>query len=319
MSKVKIGILGAGYIAAEHLEVLKSRRDVEISSIYSRTKSKAELLAKKFNIKEVCSSIEDISQKSEIDGLMILVSANQMYPVTMELMSKQKVLFIEKPPGLKPEETANILELANKYKTKNMVGFNIRYYSIFKKGMELIKKNGPLLGVSIEGHERFWKVLETNISSELRKSWIYANSTHTIDLLRFFGGNIEKLSSFTGRVTEQEADQFSVSLKFCNGAVGSYISNWYSPGGWTINLYGKGISVIFKPLESGYYLNDNFETHKIEPDDFDKKYKPGFYGQAEAYLNLIKTGSLKSPGQDLKGSYETMVLTEMIFSGKSQY
>ena len=72
-----------------------------------------------------------------------------------------------------------------------MVGFNRRYYSVLHKGNNIIKKHGKLLGISIEGHERFWKIRD-NVNTKIRKSWIYSNSTHTIDLLRFFGGNINK-------------------------------------------------------------------------------------------------------------------------------
>ena len=75
-----------------------------------------------------------------------------------------------------------------------MVCFNRRHYSIFKKGIEIINKNGKLLGISIEGHERFWKV-EQNYSKKIKDKWIYANSIHTIDLLRFFGGDVKKVFS----------------------------------------------------------------------------------------------------------------------------
>ena len=44
---------------------------------------------------------------------------------------------------------------------------------------------------------------------------------------------------------------------FKDGKIGTYQSNWYSPGGWLVKLYGEGVTVIFDPLESGYYKNTN--------------------------------------------------------------
>ena len=98
---------------------------------------------------------------------MILVSANQLYEVTRKIIPRQIPLFIEKPPGIVPGQTKSLAEMSNKYGTKNMVGFNRRYYSIFHKGIELINQNGGLLGVTVEGHERFWKVTGGDIPNEI--------------------------------------------------------------------------------------------------------------------------------------------------------
>ncbi len=48
MYKLKIGIIGAGNIAEEHLKVLKSIDDFSIFGIVSRTQKKAKKLGKKF-------------------------------------------------------------------------------------------------------------------------------------------------------------------------------------------------------------------------------------------------------------------------------
>ena len=67
-----------------------------------------------------------------------------------------------------------------------MVGLNRRFYSVFHKGIKKINEKGKLLGLHIEGHERFWKI-NNILSSKIRNNWIYVNSIHTIDLLNFFG------------------------------------------------------------------------------------------------------------------------------------
>ena len=148
--------------------------------------------------------------------------------------------------------------MAENYNTKNMVGFNRRYYSVFHEGIKIIKENGNLLGLSVEGHERFWKQTNNSILKELRDNWLYANSTHTIDLLRFFGGETESFNSISSTLKEKNGDQYVASMKFDSGALGTYTSHWYSPGGWSATLFGEGITVIFKPLEKGVWIDDNF-------------------------------------------------------------
>ena len=104
-------------------------------------------MADHYGIKSVYDTIDLLIQKCDIDGLMILVSPNQIFNVTKKLIPTRIPLFIEKPAGLIPNETKTLLKLVNNYGTKNMVGYNRRYYSIFTKGIKLINKYGPLLGV----------------------------------------------------------------------------------------------------------------------------------------------------------------------------
>jgi predicted dehydrogenase len=241
---------------------------------------------------------------------MVLVSANQIYDVALNLIPTGIPLFLEKPPGLIPEQTKALTGLANNHGTKNMVGFNRRYYSIFHKGIELINQNGGLLGVAVEGHERFWKIVGTDMPAKIRENWIYANSTHTIDLLRLFGGEVNKINTLKKSVKKQNGDQFVASMQFESGALGTYTSHWFSPGGWTVTLFGDGVTVNFKPLETGIWIDCDFKEHEIVPDDVDVEFKPGFYRQMEGFINMVKTDILESPGMDLAEALKTMELAQ---------
>ena len=313
ISKTRIGIVGAGNIAIEHIKVIQAIDNIAIAGITSRTISKADVLAKNFGIESVYNNVDQLIEKCDLDGLMILVSPDEIFKVTKKLIPLGIPLFIEKPAGLFPNETKTLFNLAKKYGTKNMVGYNRRYYSIFDKGIKLIDKHGPLLGVSIEGHERFWLIENTNFSKLILKNWIYANSTHTIDLLRFFGGEIKSLSAYSAKLNNIN-DQFSAGVKFNSGSLGSYVSHWYSPDGWSVKLYGKNITVKFKPLEKGIWTDSNFVDHEIDCDKVDYKYKPGFYNQMKAFIKMIKSGKLESPGVDIKNALKTMELAKKIFN-----
>ena len=284
--------------------------DVRAVGITSRTLSKAESLANTFQIEQVYDTVDHMLKGCAPDGIMVLVSANQIYDVALNLIPTGIPLFLEKPPGLIPEQTKALTGLANNHGTKNMVGFNRRYYSIFHKGIELINQNGGLLGVAVEGHERFWKIVDRDIPNEIRKNWIYANSTHTIDLLRLFGGEVEQINALKKSVKEQNGDQFAASMKFASGAIGTYTSHWFSPGGWNATLFGDGVTVKFKPLETGIWIDSDLKEHEIVPDDVDVEFKPGFYRQMEGFINMVKTDILESPGMDLAEALKTMELAQ---------
>ena len=72
----------------------------------------------------------------------------------------------------------------------------------------------------------------------------------------------------------------------------TYISNWNSPGGWSIKLLGNNITVVFEPLESGYWVNNKFKIFKIHPSKNDLKFKPGFYNQMLSFKKMVITKKL---------------------------
>ena len=146
MSGIRVGIIGAGNIAKEHLNVIRAIDEVKVAGITSRTIAKAKELAYEYNVGDVYENLDTLIKKSDLNALMVLVSTDQIFEVTKKLIPLQIPIFLEKPPGLFPDQTKTLLRLANKHATINMVGYNRRYYSIFQRGLEIIKKHGKLLG-----------------------------------------------------------------------------------------------------------------------------------------------------------------------------
>jgi predicted dehydrogenase len=311
MKKVSIGLIGAGAMARQHLQVIKAIEGVEVVGLTSRTRARAELLAREFGINACYDTIQDLARQASVDALMVLVNADQMFSVGKEALTLGVPVFFEKPAGLTPEENLELADLAQNKNIPNMVGFNRRYYSIYRKGLDIIRQHGPLLGISIEGHERIWRIHEAaTFNPKIVHSWLYANSTHTIDLLRFFGGEINGLNVFGRRLREPLGDQFTAIMTMDSGALAQYQAFWHSPGGWRAVLYGDGVTVEFKPLEKGQWTDKDLKTHDIEPDIEDVQFKPGLYGQMSAFIQLVKGNHTQWPAADLKSAYETMVLAQ---------
>ena len=309
MSKLRIGIIGAGKIAQKHLQVIKYIRDFTMVGITSRTLRKANSLAKEFKIKKVYSDVDELMRFANLDGVLVLVNVDSIFKITKKVIPYKKPIFLEKPPGMGLSETMILYRLSKKYRTKNMVGLNRRFYSLFHTGIDIIKKHGKLLGILIEGHERFWKIRVKN--RKLFKRWIYVNNIHVLDLFRLFAGDIKKVYSIKNTLPNNN-NQYSSTIKFKNGVVGTYVSHWFSPDGWSVTLYGNKVTVRFKPLEEGYWIDSKFIKHKLNLSKEDKFFKPGFYNQMICFKNLIKKKKLKWPGQSLKNTIRTMKLIKQI-------
>ena len=177
MSEIRLGIIGAGYIAKEHLNVIQAMDSVRAVGITSRTLSKADQLAKTFQIENVYKTIDNMLNYCSLDAVMVLVSANQVYDVALNLLPIGIPLFLEKPPGLFPEQTKLLVELANKHETKNMVGYNRRFYSIFHEGLKIINQKGNVVGVAVEvyGKEAGIESFNFGVKSSTLKTFASSN------------------------------------------------------------------------------------------------------------------------------------------------
>jgi predicted dehydrogenase len=310
---VRLGLVGAGYIAREHLQVLRAMPDVQLAGIASRTRAKAETLAAEFGIASVAPDAATLLEQVRPDGVLVLVSADQVAAVAREVLPRAGAVFLEKPVGFSSAETLALADLAARHGTRTMVGYNRRYYSIFAEGLRLVKERGPLLGVLVEGHERMARVRAAAAhSAAILDGWLYANATHTIDLLRLFGGEVADLATMAAASREPLGDQFSASLRFRDGAIGTYVAHWLSPGGWRAVLYGDGITVEFKPLEEGRWTGPDFVTHALAPAEDDRAFKPGFFRQMRAFVDLVRGHPLSWPGEDLAGAARTMALADQL-------
>ena len=196
MSKINLGVIGTSKIAQEHLRVINNIKDFKLYGITSRTNKNSNFILNKFKFKKKYKSYIEMAKDKNIKALLIVVSADQSYSVIKDIIKFKKPFFCEKPAGSTLKESRYLKSLSIKFKTLNMVGFNRRYYSVIKTGLDIINKNGGIRAINVEGHERYW-IIKSIINKKLRKKWALVNNIHMVDLLLFFGGAIKKYSIFS--------------------------------------------------------------------------------------------------------------------------
>ena len=99
---VRLSLIGAGWVAKQHLEVIKGIRNMEAVGITSRTRDKAEALAREYNIEVCADDMDELIEKTRPDALLILVSEDQMFAVASAALEYNLPLFLEKPAGIVP-------------------------------------------------------------------------------------------------------------------------------------------------------------------------------------------------------------------------
>jgi len=306
---LKTILIGLGDIALKHIEVMR-KLDCEIIGVLGRDYEKINTNASKFGIKNVYKSFDDII-KDDCDFFTILTSPENNGKLLKKIIPFKKAVFVEKPVSFSSKDVEEIIELNKNYKTPIMVSMNRRFYSVFHKGLSYLKKsNKKINSIVIEAPERINEIQKSSKFSDLvKKNWMFCNSIHCVDLIRFFGGDVEKIESNS----DPKRLLYSAIGHCQNNVEFIYISNWKSPGSWSITLYADDVRITFNPLEKGIILKNNVKE-EIDPSQEDIKFKPGFYEQLQLFLkNVVTENNYLWPASNLEDHKKSIKLVEEIF------
>jgi len=319
MKKLSIAVIGAGGIAEKHLEVLNAFDDVEIVGLCNSGNPRIHPLAERFGIKNTYTDYRQALDTVPIDAVFVLVSVLRIPDLTRECLKRGIPTLLEKPPGLSANETKQLLKVATETNCLNMVGLNRRFYSVMQRARELILEAGPLVSIVVEAPERLADYHASEHPPEVMNRLLFANGIHTIDLLRYFAGDVRRVSALSHRWFANQNDSFGALVRFQAGTSGYYISNWTSPGRWSVSLYGRDRRVTLRPLERGTLTEANGDERALLPDKVDELYKPGIYAQDRYFLDCVRDGKKpEDPAADLADTLKTMELIEQIQGGNSE-
>ena len=98
--KVKVAIIGTGWIAESHVNCYKDMEDVEIVALADLIPGKAEAFAKKFGIENVrfySSDEELLANEKDLDGVSICTYNCQHAPCTIHALDAGVNVMLEKP------------------------------------------------------------------------------------------------------------------------------------------------------------------------------------------------------------------------------
>ena len=125
---INLGVIGAGYIAEEHIRVIKKIKELNIYAVASRTHNKCLKLKEKYKITKIYDDYIEMAKDVKIDAILIFVSANEIFEVIKKIISIKKPFFTEKPAGLNLSQSLMLSKLSKKNNSLNMVGYNRRFY-----------------------------------------------------------------------------------------------------------------------------------------------------------------------------------------------
>ncbi|WP_409304112.1 Gfo/Idh/MocA family protein [Peribacillus sp. SCS-155] len=208
MEKIKVGIIGTGFIGPTHIEAVRRLGFVEVAAVAGSSLETARSKATELGIPKAYEDYREMLKDSEIQVIHNCTPNHLHYPINKEAILAGKHVLSEKPLAMDRTESRELLELARKHSIVHGVNFNYRQYPIIQNLHSMVK--GGELGKVHLVHGSYlqdWLLYETDYNWRLDPEFSGKSRTiadigsHWCDLVQFVSGK---------RITEVFADLATV-------------------------------------------------------------------------------------------------------------
>ena len=115
MEKIKVGIIGAGWIAHKMAQALQPLHDAEVTAIASRSEQKAREFAAQYGIPRAYGSYEQLVTDTNIDLVYVATPHSHHYPHARLAIEHDKNVLVEKAFTANAREAEELMRLARQH------------------------------------------------------------------------------------------------------------------------------------------------------------------------------------------------------------
>lgn len=310
MSRIRVGIVGAGYMGREWARAISRHPRFELGGVFSRSSERAEKIAKEFS-SVVTQSVEELNQLSP-DAVVVAVPELSL-PAVFEVCAKfEWSVLTEKPAGIDVEVAKKLQERARKRTGASFVALNRRFYSSTQEMLSrLSTATSPAELLLLDQHDPLL-ARSAGQPDEVARKWHFANAIHTLDLLRFIGRGEPEVVSRTREPLGSTSFAVKAQLEFTSSDRATYISIWNAPGPWMLQCFTETEVLELRPLEQLWRTSaGSRDSQQIPPDDLDISLKPGLWRMLDELVTFHATGSCELPS--FEDSLTSMSLVQEIY------
>jgi predicted dehydrogenase len=313
---MRIAIVGFGAIAPHHTAVLRDLGADIVASV-NRSEAGRDRARVEGCIPRTYAVAEEMAEAEQPDGIVVSVTNHLQAEMTRRLLPFGIPLLVEKPPGTSLDEAHELAKRAEHAGVPVMVGLNRRYYGHYLEGIERLGGLDEIRAVSIEWSEVPRRVDPESSDVDVVRRQVFTHSLHGLDLLVFFGGSLERSAVIAVDRSDPSGDevrwQMAVDGVTDRGAIGRFWSNWDVAGRWRVVVDARDGRMVSAPLESATLHVRGLPEQPLPLHPRDRRFKPGFHGQAEAFLSMVSSGSCPPwPACDLAGALPAMTLAQRL-------
>jgi predicted dehydrogenase len=265
MDKVKVGIIGTGFIGPAHIEALRRLGFVDIVALADSNEALAKQKAEILHVDKYYGDYIDLLADQDIDAVHICTPNYLHYRMAKEALLAGKHVVCEKPLAVNTEQANELVEISREKQLVNAVHFNLRFYPLMHQVKKMIENNdlGQILAVN-GSYQQDWLFYETDFNWRLQPEFsgdsraVADIGSHWLDLVEFITGiqvsevcadfatfhpvrkkPLKPMETYSSKVLNAKdyedipidtEDYATVLLRFNNGAHGAMTVNQVAAG-----------------------------------------------------------------------------------------
>lgn len=286
--RIKVGIIGAGYIGGVHAGILARDERVQLTAVHDVDRERAEKLARANDARAAATSTEVIES---CDAVYITTPNTQHVSLTLAVLDAGKHVFCEKPLATTISDAESVFAKAKRAQSVVQVGHNRRFAPVYATLKQLIT----------EKHVPHSAHVKMNRGELLNPVWtgdpsvtggfLYETPIHMFDMMRFLFGEVESLHAIGSQHEYRETDDFSVLLKFTSGFHATLATaadaSWLFPFE-RVEVFCHHATFVTREMES-LVCSTNLEGHFTEQSlqQLPRDEKWGYVQEDRAFVDAI--------------------------------
>jgi predicted dehydrogenase len=217
---LKVAIVGTGNIGRLHAKCYRENAQADLVAVCDVLPEKAQAFAEEFG---ACaySSVDKMLRNEELDAISITTggveNGSHHFEPTMQALDAGKAVLCEKPISNDINEARQMVAKAKEKSVPFGINLNHRFTPAAARLKEL-QQNGEL-GEVLFVNMALW-FMNPNEPGEWHH--VRALHPHSIDVMRFFGGDIKRVQCFMTKSSDRKTmwSTLSLNVQFSSGVVG---------------------------------------------------------------------------------------------------
>lgn len=252
---VRVGIVGTGLSASQHLNALKDVPNGTVVAIAGTTLEKARTLAAHYALPKAYGSVDELFADHEIDVVHTCTPPDTRLALARLAARHGKHLLVEKPMARNIAEADELLRICDEGGVQVAAMFQNRYTPLARSLKSALDAGrlGRLLLVTVDA--KWYRTAEYYTASGWRGTTereggavLINQAIHSIDLMRWLAGPVAEVEALTAtQLHPIETEDVGLALvRYANGAVGSIVATTVAYPGFPdrLELHGSEGSAI---------------------------------------------------------------------------
>ena len=227
MERVRVAVIGAGFIADYHLAALATVPQADVCAIASRSADKAQALARRWGVALATVDVDRVLARADVDAVIITTPDDTHEELAIRAFEAGKAVLLQKPMATNSAACRRTIAAARGAGVDLQVSFMHRYF-------EEVVRTGTLIAEGAIGRIESVRIRNATPGPDW-SDWFFKRDrigggavlqlgTHGIDLVEHLFGAIDAVSAHTAtlRATRRLADGREVPVENPDSAWATY-------------------------------------------------------------------------------------------------